>query len=97
MPWDALGGAVGRPGGGPDRGGPLVRRTMPSGTDTHLTEHHQGSKTSGTAPPCATTVLPDQVVQARTCRCTPCETSQALIGRASRICAALLFAAVFSH
>lgn len=51
------------------------------------------SKTSGTAPLCAITVLPIQVVWSRMCRCTPCETSRALICRASRIRAALPFAA----
>jgi len=54
------------------------------------------SKTSGAVPLVVTTVLPDRVAQARTCRCTPCETPRLLIGRASRICAALLFAADFS-
>jgi hypothetical protein len=54
------------------------------------------AKTSGAAPLCAITVLPNQVVQSRTCRCTPCETSRELICRASRMCAALLFAADFS-
>lgn len=50
----------------------------------------------GAAPPSAATVLPPTVTPSRTCRCTPPETSRALIRRASHPCAALLFAAVFS-
>jgi hypothetical protein len=53
-------------------------------------------KISGAALPRAVTVLPPTVALSRTCRCTPSETPRALIRRASHMCAALLFAAVFS-